>query len=222
MADKPILRVATNKAPNLLNGELVSGAAKGAIVASVLGMPVVAPVVIAGAGISAFMKKQQDDQSLAKTGAVIEEVKPPTVFNREMLVGVVGAGALATAAPFLTGGLSLAFLATGPVGWALGTVAALAVPVGAGLFGKGRMEKEYREAEVTVRQQAAADQLAIARGRSAGNVVSMGKSAPNYTNSAPLSMIEAGRNSAPMQGGFVEKALAERQQQQLAGAGVPS
>jgi hypothetical protein len=175
MADKPTIRVATAQRSNLFNGELVAGAGKGAIVGTVVGMPVVGAVI--GAGLASFTKKNEEDNSLAANGKIIKEVKKPTIFNREMLVGtaaVVGSlgvsGLIATAvmgaatvggiiaAPF-TGGLTLAPALVGLAG----TAATVAVPTVAGLFGKGRMEKEYALAEEQKQQELAQQRLTTAR-----------------------------------------------------------
>ena len=220
MANKPVLHIVSNKQPNILNGEMLSGAAKGAIVGTVLGGPVVGTVIGAAAG--GIGKHIQDNQSIQKTGGVVEEIKPPSIFNREALIGTaVGTAAMGTAALMIggvvTGAGLLAIPILGPFLAIAAPVVTLAVPAIGGFIGgnigKGRMEKEYAAGEIAVQQQAAQSQLAQARARSADAAMS-------YKNSAPLADIQAGMNSAPVQGGAVERVLAARaasQQPQLAG-----
>ncbi len=207
MANQPVLHIVSNKQPSILNGEMLSGAAKGAIVGSVIGGPVVGTVVGAIAG--GVGKHIQDNQSIQRTGGVVETFKPPSIFNREALAGsVLGAAAVGTTAFTIVGGAAgLAALFATPLILPILAVGA-AVPVIGGMIGgsigKGRMEKEYAAAEIATKQQAAQSQLVQARARSADAGMS-------YKNSAPLAEIEAGRSGAPVQGGAVERVLAARQ-----------
>jgi hypothetical protein len=223
MADKPILHVVSNKQSSPLNGEVLSGAAKGALIGAVI--PGAGHVL--GAAIGAVAggvgKHIQDNQSIQQTGGIVEEFKPPTIFNREMLMGTAGAvttlslgGGLLTGALGI-GGVAAGIMSGGLVPLALGGLAlaaTVAIPVGAGIMGKGRMEREYAAAEIAVKQQAGQSSLTKARAVSA--------EAAMYKNSAPLAEIQAGMNSVPVQGGAVERVLAARQAGQLQVAGSPS
>jgi hypothetical protein len=221
MADKPTLHVAVNRPSSLMNGSMVPGAVIGSVVGSVVGMPVVGAA--AGGTIGGFLQKNQEDKNIARTGKVIEEVKPPTIFNREMAIAGAGAAALTgVVGAALTGGLgalgvgiatitgALPVLALGAVGLAVFSAA----PVIGGMVGKGRMEREYADAQVVLKQQAAESQLARARANAANNIVPIQRSMqPNYKDTVPLAEIQAAQNAAPMQGGMAEKVLAARQQQ---------
>jgi uncharacterized protein YcfJ len=213
MADKPTLHVAVNRPTSIINGNMVPGAVIGSIVGAVTFNPLVGAA--AGAAIGGFMQKSQEDKSVARSGKVVEEVKPPTIFNREMAIAGAGAavvfGGLGAA---LTGGVGVAGLAAAALSGGLiplaigglGLAAFSVIPVIGGMMGKNRMEREYAEAQVATRQQAAQTQLTQARANAA----------MNYKNTVPLAEIQAAQSAAPIPGGMAEKIIAARQQQQLA------
>jgi uncharacterized protein HemX len=150
------------------------------------------------------MRRQGREQS--SDGHVTKQVKEPTTFNGEMLLGIVGAGLAVGAA---IAAAPVAALAVLPL-----TAIAATAAIGTGGFiggqiGKGRMEHELDQA----RQQSAGEQFALSQSRMAARQAHQGMG-----QGVSLSEIEAARQQAPVPGGFAAREQ-ERQAAMAQGMG---
>lgn len=200
-------RLETDAAPGINNketwGAVTTGAIKGGAITSVIGLaPVGAAIGAAWGGIGEVTRQHNTQEN----GKVTKQVKEPSIFNGEMLVG----GALGT----LAAGATVAAL-PGLLGFALGMTVFGTAAVGAGALiggnvGKNRMENELSEARVQHGQSKAL----MDQGRVATRQAELGQS-----QGISMSEIEAAKGRAPVQGGFVEREQA-RQAAMAQGQGV--